>query len=199
MRLRVFARAANSTRPVDPDSPPAACPPAQGSVVARLQRFATYGSLKQLVLRMITEDMRRSGATPTLAAAMQARGAGALFLLGGLSGAVPPLHACPTPRRNTPPWLKSHPSNQSHPGPNALPPNATNAMTPHPLPTPPPTPPPPPPTKTPQELFREYDSDASGSISFEELTDGLRRQGYAVIESEARDPGVEGSGIDVPG
>jgi calcium-dependent protein kinase len=43
----------------------------QGSVVARLQRFATYGHLKQLVLRMITEDMRRRGTTPSLAAAMQ--------------------------------------------------------------------------------------------------------------------------------
>ncbi|KAI8474838.1 MAG: kinase-like domain-containing protein [Monoraphidium minutum] len=45
--------------------------PLKGSVVARLQRFATYGHLKQLVLRMITEDMRRRGTTPSLAAAMQ--------------------------------------------------------------------------------------------------------------------------------
>jgi calcium-dependent protein kinase len=45
----------------------------QGSVVARLQRFATYSHLKQLVLRMITEDMRRQGSTPTLASALQVR------------------------------------------------------------------------------------------------------------------------------
>ncbi|GBF97386.1 calcium-dependent kinase [Raphidocelis subcapitata] len=81
--------------------------PLKGSVVARLQRFATYSHLKQLVLRMITEDMRRKGSTPSLAAAMQ-------------------------------------------------------------------------------DLFAEYDSDASGSISFEELTTGLRVQGYEINESEVR-------------
>jgi hypothetical protein len=44
-------------------------------VVARLQRFATYSHLKQLVLRMITEDMRRKGSTPSLASAMSVRAA----------------------------------------------------------------------------------------------------------------------------
>ncbi|KIZ04772.1 hypothetical protein MNEG_3189 [Monoraphidium neglectum] len=81
--------------------------PLQGSVVARLQRFATYSHLKQLVLRMITEDMRRQGSTPTLASALQ-------------------------------------------------------------------------------ELFAEYDADASGSISFDELASGLQRQGYDVTQSEVR-------------
>ncbi|GBF98366.1 calcium dependent kinase [Raphidocelis subcapitata] len=82
--------------------------PLKGSVVARLQRFATYSHLKQLVLRMITEDMRR-------------RGGGATSLAAAL-----------------------------------------------------------------QDLFSEYDADASGSISFDELASGLQRQGYEVNESEVR-------------
>ncbi|KAI8467471.1 MAG: kinase-like domain-containing protein [Monoraphidium minutum] len=80
--------------------------PLQGSVVARLQRFATYGHLKQLVLRMITEDMRARGSAPTLASALQ--------------------------------------------------------------------------------LFSQYDADASGSISFDELALGLQRQGYDLRDSEVR-------------
>jgi Ca2+-binding EF-hand superfamily protein len=35
-----------------------------------------------------------------------------------------------------------------------------------------------------QELFAAYDKDKSGTISFEELTEGLRGQGYVVNESE---------------
>lgn len=35
-----------------------------------------------------------------------------------------------------------------------------------------------------QELFAAYDKDKSGSISFEELAEGLRGQGYVVNESE---------------
>jgi hypothetical protein len=35
-----------------------------------------------------------------------------------------------------------------------------------------------------QELFAAYDKDKSGTISFEELADGLRGQGYVVNESE---------------
>lgn len=37
-----------------------------------------------------------------------------------------------------------------------------------------------------QELFAAYDKDKSGTISFEELADGLRGQGYVVNESEVR-------------
>lgn len=37
-----------------------------------------------------------------------------------------------------------------------------------------------------QDLFSAYDTDRSGSISFEELTDGLKRHGYVVTESEVR-------------
>lgn len=37
----------------------------QGSVVQRLQRFATYSHLKQVVLRMITEEMRSRGKAPS--------------------------------------------------------------------------------------------------------------------------------------
>jgi hypothetical protein len=40
------------------------------------QRFATYSHLKQLVLRMITEEMRRQGTAPTLASALQVRSRG---------------------------------------------------------------------------------------------------------------------------
>lgn len=36
----------------------------------------------------------------------------------------------------------------------------------------------------PQELFEQLDSDKSGSISFEELTAGLRKQGYVLSDSE---------------
>jgi Ca2+-binding EF-hand superfamily protein len=35
-----------------------------------------------------------------------------------------------------------------------------------------------------QELFAQYDKDKSGTISFEELADGLRGQGYVVSEPE---------------
>jgi hypothetical protein len=40
-------------------------------VVQRLQRFATYTHLKQVVLRMITEDMRQRGKAPSFSAALQ--------------------------------------------------------------------------------------------------------------------------------
>lgn len=43
----------------------------QGSVVQRLQRFATYSHLKQVVLRMITEEMRSRGKAPSFGAALQ--------------------------------------------------------------------------------------------------------------------------------
>lgn len=46
-------------------------PPLQGSVVQRLQRFATYTHLKQVVLRMITEDMRNRGKAPSFSNALQ--------------------------------------------------------------------------------------------------------------------------------
>eukprot|EP00878_Enallax_costatus_P014411 GHUV01015071.1.p1 GENE.GHUV01015071.1~~GHUV01015071.1.p1 ORF type:complete len:625 (+),score=149.12 GHUV01015071.1:250-1875(+) len=81
--------------------------PLKGSVVQRLQRFATYTHLKQVVLRMITEDMRQRGKTPSFSTALQ-------------------------------------------------------------------------------ELFAAYDKDKSGTISFEELAEGLRGQGYVVNESEIR-------------
>ena len=79
--------------------------PLKGSVVQRLQRFATYTHLKQVVLRMITEDMRQRGKTPSFSSALQ-------------------------------------------------------------------------------ELFAAYDKDKSGTISFEELAEGLRGQGYVVNEAE---------------
>lgn len=47
--------------------------PLQGSVVQRLQRFATYSHLKQVVLRMITEEMRSRGKAPSFGAALQVR------------------------------------------------------------------------------------------------------------------------------
>jgi len=43
----------------------------QGSVVQRLQRFAMDTHLKQVVLRMITEDMRQRGKAPSFSAALQ--------------------------------------------------------------------------------------------------------------------------------
>jgi hypothetical protein len=46
----------------------------QGSVVQRLQRFATYTHLKQVVLRMITEDMRQRGKAPSFSTALQVSG-----------------------------------------------------------------------------------------------------------------------------
>jgi len=46
--------------------------PLQGSVVQRLQRFATYTHLKQVVLKMITEEMRAVGHTEgTLSSALK--------------------------------------------------------------------------------------------------------------------------------
>jgi hypothetical protein len=41
--------------------------------VQRLQRFATYTHLKQVVLRMITEDMRQRGKAPSFSSALQVR------------------------------------------------------------------------------------------------------------------------------
>lgn len=66
---------------------PASDAPLKASVVARLQRFATYGHLKQLVLRMITEDMRARGAAPSLASAMQVGRRGACSRGFGIGGA----------------------------------------------------------------------------------------------------------------
>lgn len=42
-------------------------------MVQRLQRFATYSHLKQVVLRMITEEMRSRGKAPSFGAALQVR------------------------------------------------------------------------------------------------------------------------------
>jgi hypothetical protein len=57
----------------------------QGSVVQRLQRFATYTHLKQVVLRMITEDMRQRGKAPSFSSALQVRLASAWFGTEGFS------------------------------------------------------------------------------------------------------------------
>lgn len=46
--------------------------------------------------------------------------------------------------------------------------------------------PPHPRASPPQDLFSVYDTDASGSISFDELASGLQQQGYIINESEAR-------------
>jgi hypothetical protein len=45
-----------------------------------------------------------------------------------------------------------------------------------------------------QDLFAAYDKDKNGTISFEELTDGLRQQGYVVNESEVSRRGGGGGG-----
>lgn len=49
-----------------------------------------------------------------------------------------------------------------------------------------------------QDLFSEYDADASGSISFDELATGLRRQGYEINESEVRAGGRGAFGAAAP-
>ncbi|KAJ9512400.1 hypothetical protein QJQ45_012987 [Haematococcus lacustris] len=96
--------------------------PLQGSVVQRLQRFSTYGHLKQVVLRMIademTEDMPAAGKVVKVVRDLKAS--------GGL------LHIQH--------WL--------------------------------------------QALFHELDTDKSGSVSLNELSLGLRRQGYVLADSE---------------
>jgi hypothetical protein len=128
------------------------------------QRFATYSHLKQLVLRMITEDMRQRGTAPTLAAALQVgarpRRAPALGSTWALQSSR--CFSVPTP-------LRRHSPSQDD----------LARMSP-PLPPRPPSLRPP----TPQDLFAEYDVDASGSISFDELATGLQRQGYVINESE---------------
>ncbi|KAL6758194.1 kinase-like domain-containing protein [Haematococcus lacustris] len=83
--------------------------PLQGSVVQRLQRFSTYGHLKQVVLRMIADEM-----TEDMPAA------------GKVVKVVRDLKA----------------------------------------------------------LFHELDTDKSGSVSLNELSLGLRRQGYVLADSE---------------
>jgi hypothetical protein len=54
-------------------------------VVQRLQRFATYSHLKQVVLRMITEEMRNKGKAPSFGAALQVR-VGCVVVVGGGRG-----------------------------------------------------------------------------------------------------------------
>jgi calcium-dependent protein kinase len=49
----------------------AADAPLAGSVVQRLQRYATYAHLKQVVLRLITEEMGRAGRLPAVARALR--------------------------------------------------------------------------------------------------------------------------------
>ncbi|GFR50388.1 hypothetical protein Agub_g12603 [Astrephomene gubernaculifera] len=88
--------------------------PLQGSVVQRLQRFSTFGHLKQLVLRMIVDEIQDEGKQGKAPASRTASAA-----LGNL-----------------------------------------------------------------QDLFNELDTDASGSISLEELSAGLRRQGYVLADNE---------------
>ncbi|KAG2490878.1 hypothetical protein HYH03_010796 [Edaphochlamys debaryana] len=88
--------------------------PLQGSVVQRLQRFSTFGHLKQLVLKMIVDEIQNEkaeGKSPTSRKARQA--------LGNL-----------------------------------------------------------------QDLFKELDTDGSGAITLEELSQGLRRQGYQLADNE---------------
>lgn len=81
--------------------------PLDGSVVQRLQRYATYGHLKQLVLRLISSDMNNDTG------------------------------ACPVD------------------GIDHL-----------------------------RDLFKSIDTDSSGGISIQELTAGLKKQGYRINESE---------------
>ncbi|KXZ54832.1 hypothetical protein GPECTOR_4g903 [Gonium pectorale] len=88
--------------------------PLQGSVVQRLQRFSTFGHLKQLVLKMIVDEIQDEGKQGKGPASRKARAA-----LGNL-----------------------------------------------------------------QELFNELDTDASGAITLEELSAGLRRQGYVLADNE---------------
>jgi calcium-dependent protein kinase len=45
--------------------------PLAGSVVQRLQRYATYAHLKQVVLRLITEQMQQAGKLPGVARALR--------------------------------------------------------------------------------------------------------------------------------
>jgi hypothetical protein len=121
---------------------------------------------------MITEEMRRQGTTPTLAAAMQVRPAPAASGARAARArrhapclrptpAAPPLtfHLTPPPQTPSPLPHPPHP----HPHPHLHP-----HIHPH----------------RPQDLFSEYDIDASGSISFEELASGLTNQGYVVSPSE---------------
>lgn len=84
--------------------------PLQGSVVQRLQRFSTYGHLKQIVLKMIVEEMQGDGKGDD----------------GGLGS-----------------WLGGL-----------------------------------------QDLFNTLDADGSGAISLQELTQGLRTQGYVLADGE---------------
>lgn len=79
--------------------------PLEGSVVQRLQRFATYGHLKQMVLKMVVEEMQQENSLTA----------------------------------------------------------AGNGL---------------------QELFQQLDTDHSGTISFDELMTGLKKQGYIITEPE---------------
>ncbi|MEW5305938.1 MAG: hypothetical protein WDW36_008448 [Sanguina aurantia] len=84
--------------------------PLQGSVVQRLQRFSTYGHLKQMVLKMIVDEVQEET------------------------------------------MLKQHNWDL-----------AIGGL---------------------QELFDQLDTDKSGGISFQELSSGLRAQGYVLSDSE---------------
>jgi len=156
--------------------------PPQGSVVQRLQRFATYSHLKQVVLRMITEEMRTRGKAPSFGAALQVKRGGGGWAVGcggcavGGVGLVMELTGARVGGAKLPETFFLVGSEKYTCGAvlrvslqHCLAPLLLLLLL---L------------CWSPQELFAAYDKDKNGTISFEELTDGLRGQGYVVNESE---------------
>ncbi|KAG1656568.1 hypothetical protein FOA52_009056 [Chlamydomonas sp. UWO 241] len=101
--------------------------PLQGSVVQRLQRFSTYGALKQMILKMIVEEMEAS--------TDEGRASDGETELPHPSKLCTEEDTCPTSEATF----------------DAL-----------------------------KELFTQLDTDKSGQISLEELSVGLRSQGYVL-------------------
>ena len=164
-------RAADALRhPWLQDADSASALPLRSSVVQRLQRFATYGHLKQLVLRLIADDMATHPTTQKesqvgvramrVGGSCGCRGGWRCGLLDGQQCVALPACTCSNLRH-----LLKTPSPNFTLTPLALFLSAT----------------------TPQELiegltglFEELDLNASGSVSMDELVSGLDRLGYDI-------------------
>ena len=151
-------------------------------MVQRLQRFATYGHLKQLVLRIIADDMAQHPTTQkeALVGAGGCRGRGGWAGLGcgeralRCRAAVRGSLACAAGLLSAARW----PARVRVQARAPAPPAAAVRGGRRPLLDPP---------RAPQELiagltalFEELDVNASGSVSMDELVSGLDKLGYDI-------------------
>jgi hypothetical protein len=146
--------------------------PLRSSVVQRLQRFATYGHLKQLVLRIIADDMAEHPTTHK-----ESQVCGRAPACNRKREPLCPVAACPCCAGKHPALrLVCLPATRRSPCPHTLAPALPHTQ----LPAPPCTPPLQELIEGLTKLFSELDVNASGSVSMDELVSGLDRLGYDI-------------------